>query len=151
MPRAEVSMKSLVFPITVLLTITGACHRDREREKTPPKDHPGENPAGTTTLTGASWLANAGAVERIAASRCARETACGRVGPNKRFADDQNCLREIVRRSSVEVEAQTCPNGVDAKKVERCETEISHQPCTPESETVPACQAEELCLRNESP
>lgn len=136
----------LVVPIVVVLMLTGACHRDRGRSSSKAR-------TDTTTLTGAAWLENAGAVERIAASRCARETACGRVGPNQRFADDQSCLTEMVRRSraEVDVDAERCPNGVDAKKVERCEADISHEPCTTESRTPPTCRAEELCLRAEAP
>src|SRR5690242_19175915 len=104
-------MKLLIVSLGVLVTITGACHRDRTSSKTR---------AGTTTLTGANWLANAGAAERIAASRCARETACGRVGPNQRFSDDQSCLREMAQRSGMALEVQPCPNGVDAQRVSRC-------------------------------
>jgi hypothetical protein len=135
-------MKSLVVAIPVLLMLTGACHRERSSSK---------NRAGTTTATGAAWFANAGAVERIAAARCAREAACGHVGPNQRFADDQSCLRETARRASVEVDAETCPNGVDAQKVDRCESAISHEPCAEGDEPVRACRPEELCLRDGFP
>jgi hypothetical protein len=162
------SAASLAFSLLALC----ACNRDRDRSYESPKfseplkDYPslGErelrNPneqdrAGTTTLTGASsWIANVAAIDRLVASRCAREVSCSNVGPDKHFADGDACTREVRKKLNDELKTSACPNGIDGKELDECLDAIRKESCTNPVDTVSrlaACRTSELCLKIEAP
>jgi hypothetical protein len=161
-------MKSQAVFLGFAVIALAACDRDRgrtyETSKEPPKDYPSlserlRNPseqdrAGTTTLTGASWVANAAAIDRLVASRCAREVSCSNVGPDKHFVDGAVCTREVSKKVASDLKASECPNGIDGKELDECLDAIRNESCTNPIDTIgrlAACRTSELCLKIEAP
>ncbi|MBX3207730.1 MAG: hypothetical protein KF764_21955 [Labilithrix sp.] len=160
-------MKSaVVFPLAVSLVVLGACSRDRDRtrdgEPATTKEQSGasteharrdpndQDRAGVATLTSTSWVANAAAIDRIVASRCAREVSCSHVGPDKHFATGDVCSREVRTRVSAELKTSECPSGIDGKELDECLDAIRTESCTNPIDAVgrlAACRANELCVK----
>jgi Family of unknown function (DUF6184) len=154
----------------VALVAVGACSRDRsrssegqsstakerlgafpEREMRNPND---QDRAGTAFLTSASWVANDAAIERLVASRCAREVSCSNIGPDKHFTDGQTCTREVQKKTREALKASECPNGIDGKQLDQCLDAIRNESCSNPIDTLgrlAACRTSELCLRIELP
>lgn len=150
--------------IAVSLVAIAACSRDRHRsyERERPgvllendRPDPGEQDrAGSTTLTGASWVANDAAIDRIVASRCAREVTCSNVGPDKHFANGDVCVRELRTKTHEDLKASECPTGIDGKELEECLDAIRSESCTNPIDAVSrlaACRTSDLCLKAEMP
>ncbi|HVH40747.1 MAG TPA: DUF6184 family natural product biosynthesis lipoprotein [Labilithrix sp.] len=152
---AACSMAALVLALV-------GCNRERSSNR----DHSGfisendrRNPneqdkSGVTTLTGASWLANDAAIDRIVASRCAREVTCSNVGPDKHFTSGEICVREVRSKMSDQLRASECPSGIDSKELEECLDAIRSESCTNPLDTVSrlaACRTSDLCLKTEMP
>jgi hypothetical protein len=140
-----------------------ACSRDRgrssEREASPSEEaivthglhkNPNEQDrSGATTLTSASWIANEAAIDRIVASRCAREVTCSNIGRDRHFATGELCVREMRSRMNDELKTSSCPNGIDAARLDMCLDAIRNESCTNAVETigrVALCRASKLCL-----
>ena len=159
-------MKSVAVwcSVAVFSILLGACNRDRggERERsglfpfpaTGTKDHNEQDKSGTTSLTGASWVANGAAIDRIVASRCAREVACSNIGPDKHFTSGEVCVREVRTRMLDELKPSECPNGIDGKELDECLDAIRNESCTNPIESLArlaACRTSDLCLKAEMP
>jgi hypothetical protein len=164
-------MKSVVLcTLAVSLVAVGACSRDRSRttegESSSTKDRLGTLPerevrnpneqdrAGTTTLTGASWIANEAAVDRLVASRCAREVSCSNVGADKHFTDGETCVREVRKKTLESLGTSECPSGIDGRELDECLDAIRKESCTNPIDTVgrlAACRTNKLCLKTEMP
>ncbi|MBX3196958.1 MAG: hypothetical protein KF894_02275 [Labilithrix sp.] len=155
-------MKSVTCFLAIALLVS-ACSRDRARDTDPATskehgaltDHGTKNPndqdrAGVTTLTAASWVANDAAIDRIVASRCAREVACNNIGPDKHLATGEVCAREVRTRIHAELKASECPSGIDGKELDECIDAIRSESCTNPIDSVArvaACRSSELCVR----
>ena len=146
---------SLRVPVMLALVALAACDRrrgERERSVDPPAS-PGEA-VGTTTLTGASWVANDAAIDRIVAARCARELTCKNVGAGRPFASDQVCAREIGKRLGAELGAEECPAGIDGTELDGCLAAIRGESCVSPIDAIArlaACRVGALCQRTELP
>jgi hypothetical protein len=154
-------MKStIVWSLAALAVVLGACNRDRSRERersgsaTELKDPNEQDKSGTTTLTGASWVPNESAIDRIVASRCAREVTCSNVGLDKHFTSGEVCAREVRTKMHDELKASECPSGIDGKELDECLDAIRNESCTNPIESLgrlAACRTSDLCLRAEMP
>ncbi|HVJ88970.1 MAG TPA: DUF6184 family natural product biosynthesis lipoprotein [Labilithrix sp.] len=153
------------FTVSILVAATSfACHRDRgrsdenvatteiaETEHRPPSD---KDRAGEATLTGASWVTNEAAIDRITALRCTRELSCGNVGRDQRYASSDVCTREVRRKLETDLRASNCPTGIDGNKLDACVDAIQSQSCATKSKpatVLTACRTSELCLKVEMP
>lgn len=151
------------YLVIALAALPGCRDRDKSGEsssKEPPKDYPSlgerlkspndQDRAGTTTLTSGSWMANQVAVDRLTAARCAREVACSNVGPDKHFANDETCWRDVRKKVTEDIKPVDCPNGIDGKEVDSCIEAIRTESCTNPIDTMSrmaACQTSKLCLK----
>jgi hypothetical protein len=143
----------------VALALALGCNRDRQNRTPPTTSSDKENPdeldkSGVTTLTGASWVANDSAIERISTARCAREVICNSVGPDKHFANGQACMREVKTRVFEDLNTGECPSGIDGKELDECLDAIRNEGCVNPIEMVSrlaACRVGDLCLRAEMP
>ncbi len=152
-------MKSALVTFACLAALAG-CHRDRghagehttsSEERRDPNE---QDKSGTTTLTGASWVANGAAIDRIVASRCAREVSCSNIGPDKHFTNGEVCVREVREKTHEELKESACPNGIDGKELDECLDAIRSESCTNPIEAVArlaACRTSDLCLKVERP
>lgn len=106
--------------------------------------------AGTTTLTQGTYggVSTDAAVTRLVAARCARETACNNVGPDKRYVDPDLCTRELSHRIGMDVKPSSCPLGVDSSALENCLDAIRNESCSNPVETVErlaTCRTAGIC------
>jgi hypothetical protein len=153
-------MKTVICCSLVAVSLV-ACHRDREKaERERPvieqqlKDPNDQDRAGTTFLTGASWIANEVAIDRIARARCAREMTCDAVGPNKHFVSGDVCLQETRHDVTSNLKVSECPAGVDGAELDACVNAIRDEACDKSVDArsrVAACRSNKLCLRVEMP
>lgn len=157
-----ISRAVCVAAVVVPVLLGVGCHRDRssDRERAGlPMDRAIVDPneqdkSGTTTLTGAAWLSNDDAVDRIGAARCAREVSCSNVGPDKHFANGEQCLREVRSEMYAELNGSVCPNGIDNKELDACLDAIRSESCTNPIDMIgrtTRCRTGTLCMKAESP
>lgn len=154
-------------PVTVaVLTVVAVagCSRDRYERERPGlvSETEGVNPneqdkAGVTTITGAHWdsrepsFGNDAAIDRIAASRCAREVTCSNVGLDKHFVSGEVCVREVRSKMRDELRSSECPRGIDGKELSECLDAIRSESCSNPIDTInrlAACRTSDLCLKN---
>lgn len=133
----------------VLLLAPRAC-RDRDRHARAPDD---QDVGGAARLAAAVWVPNDAAIERLVATRCAREITCNNVAPGRRFPSEDACARAI-RDGAAGLKTRACPAGIDGVALDRCLDTIWMAACTRPSHEIdrlPACRARELCLKAEMP
>ncbi len=107
---------------------------------------------GVTTVTGADVgsLTNDLAIERIVIARCARETACNNVGPDKHFVDHELCARQLHAKVGDDLRPAECPRGIDADALDKCMDAIRTESCNNPIETIQrlaACRTSDMCLK----
>lgn len=149
--------RSVCLVLVTLGSLAAAGCRDRGVDR----DRPGtvaqpdrEDRSGTTNLTGAAWIANGPAVDRIVASRCARELTCSNVGPDKHFTTSDACVFEVRKRMEGELSNNECPMGIDGRELDDCLDAIRKESCSNAIETIgriAACRTSKLCMRGETP
>ncbi len=145
------------------LFATGACNRDRiDRDRSPDLDRPTtgahERPStrepGTTTVTGASVINNQSAIDKIVAARCARESTCKDVGPDKRVGNSDACVQKLKADMRSDLNVNECPVGIDAKELNECLDAIRKEDCNNPLDTIgrlAACRTSDLCLKTTAP
>jgi hypothetical protein len=123
------------------VTATDDNNKDKDKDKT-----------NTTTITGANvggTVGNTNAIERIVASRCAREQSCSNVGVDKKYANTPACTAKLRADMKDDLNAKDCPRGIDAKELNECLDEIRKESCNNPIDTInrlAACRTSDLCL-----
>jgi hypothetical protein len=152
--RTVIRSLSLVSLVAVLAAV--GCNRDRTERANDAEDRSGAgvDSTGITSLTGASWVSNDNAIDRIVASRCTREMTCTNVGPDKHFTTSDSCVFEVRKRTTDDLKLSQCPDGISGSGLDRCLDAIRGESCSNPLETVGrliACRTSDMCLRSESP
>lgn len=109
-----------------------------------------QDQSGTTHVTSAAFTTKESAVDRITAARCAREVTCSNLGPDKHFTSNDNCVSQVRGNLSKELNANECPDGIDAKQVDECLEKIRNESCTNPLSTVERlaeCRTSAMCLK----
>lgn len=145
-------------------TAVAAC-RDKSRESQE-REHPSvvserdghstsdPDRSGTTSLTSAAWMTSDAAVDRIVATRCARELTCSKVGPDKHFPTTDSCVVEVRKRTRSELDTSSCTNGIDGEALDRCLQSIRTESCENPLDTISrmmACRAADICAKEVTP
>jgi hypothetical protein len=149
-------MKRASIPVVVMVATFAvaavACQRDRTERK--PVDFNRQDPSGVTTLTGAAWVANDAAIDRLVASRCAREISCNAIGPDRPFTSSEICVREVRKNLTADLATSECPAGIDGHELDTCLDAIRTESCMNPLETLgrlTACRPGVLCMKAEMP
>jgi hypothetical protein len=155
--------------LAVSLVALGACNRDRERSRNYEREQAGTTPEserstpneqdksgapGSATLTGAAWVANDAAIDRVVAARCAREITCNAIGPDKHFTSGDACVREVGKKTRDDLKSSECPAGIDGKELDECLDAIRNESCNNPIDVISrlsACRTSELCIKPEMP
>ena len=90
----------------------------------------------------------AGAVDRIAEARCAREQRCNNIGADEDYSSKEACLSEIRNGIRDELNASDCPGGVDSSELSECVTEIQNEDCNNPIDKlgrIAACRTSDIC------
>ena len=122
----------------------GACNKGRERQNDQ------EDKSGVTTLTGESMMGNEAAIDRVVASRCARELACNNVGPDRHFTTSDACVTEVRKQTKESMATSDCPSGVDGEALDKCLDSIRSEACNSPINTLSrfaACRAANICVK----
>ncbi len=88
------------------------------------------------------------AVESIAEARCARESRCENIGPDKRYSSMEDCVARVREDWRDDLDARACPSGVNETQLNECLGEIRQEECSSPFDTlerVAACTASQIC------
>ncbi|MBX3231986.1 MAG: hypothetical protein KIT84_12470 [Labilithrix sp.] len=143
-------MRSVSIGLAVAGLALVACNRDRSGDGTAVRDPNEQDQAGSATLTGASYVSNESAIDRIVAARCAREVTCSNLGPDRRYPTGDNCIREVRHKLVDEMKPSECPHGIDGKELDECLDAIRNESCTNALDTIARlthCRTSQLCLK----
>lgn len=88
------------------------------------------------------------AVESIAEARCARESRCENIAPDKRYSSMEDCVTRVREDWRDDLDARACPSGVNETQLNECLSEIRQEDCSSPFDTlerVAACTASQIC------
>ncbi len=87
------------------------------------------------------------AISQIASVRCARENACGNIGPGHAFPSFDACASDVRRENRQRLSGNVCMNGVDPYALGECVDDTRNQQCgEPGSlSSPPSCASERIC------
>ena len=84
------------------------------------------------------------AVDIIATERCRHESHCDRLGPGRRFRDDESCEKEFAHEARTQLDTKVCETGfVEPSTLLECLEGIRMGGCT--TETAAACEPSSMC------
>jgi hypothetical protein len=92
--------------------------------------------------------AAASAAQSIAEARCARESRCNNVGNDKKYSNQDDCMRRVRADWKDELNARECPGGVVQDELNECLTEIRNEDCGNPFDTLgrlAACRSSDIC------
>jgi hypothetical protein len=88
------------------------------------------------------------AVESISEARCARESRCENIGPDKRYSSMEDCVSRVREDWREDLDARACPSGVNETQLNECLNAIRQEECSSPFDTlerVAACTASQIC------
>ena len=98
-----------------------ACKRQSDgRDTTTPGGETG-GPGSTVELSRAQ--------DEITLARCDMEERCKNVGPDRTYADRDQCTTKIREAWKDDLNFSTCTKGIDAAELDQCLTEIRNHEC----------------------
>ena len=127
------TLKSIGCAGAVLLALA-ACGRDQR----PPE----------VAMAEARESESGSAVESITEARCARESRCDNVGPDLKYSSMEDCAARIRDDWRGDLDARSCPAGVNRAQLDECLNEIRAEECSSPFDTlerVAACTAGQIC------
>lgn len=104
-------------------------------------------PAAATTTTTAA-VSHDDAVMRLTTARCDREAACNNLGPGKKHADRDACMRETGQSTRGTLRADQCPQ-IDQSKLSDCLNDIKNERCgnvLDSLDTITSCTRSKVCI-----
>jgi hypothetical protein len=88
------------------------------------------------------------AVESISEARCARESRCENIGPDKHYSSMEDCVARVREDWRDDLDARACPSGVNQTQLNECLSAIRQEDCSSPFDTlerVAACTASQIC------
>ncbi len=88
------------------------------------------------------------AVEEITRARCAREQRCNNIGADRKFANQDACMREVREEWSDDLNAYECPAGINQDELSECLEEVRNEDCNNPFDTlgrIVACRSSDIC------
>lgn len=88
------------------------------------------------------------AVESIAEARCARESRCENIAPDKRYSSMEDCVLRVREDWRDDLDARACPAGVNEAQLNECLSAIREEECSSPFDTlerVTECTASQIC------
>ncbi len=86
-------------------------------------------------------------IQQITQARCQREMACGKIGPNKHWTDEQACVSDLGNDTYEALKAKDCKQPLEPK-VQTCLKALPNENCdNVESglSRIQACEQNALC------
>jgi len=88
--------------------------------------------------------------EAIAEARCAQEQHCENIGADKKYVTVEDCMTQVGKDWSEQLDARECPAGTNQVELDRCVTELRGKDCGELSTAlggVTACSVAVLCQK----
>jgi hypothetical protein len=88
------------------------------------------------------------AVESISEARCARESRCDNIGPDKTFSSMEDCADRVREDWREELDARACPQGIDDGQLDECLNAVRAEECSSPFDTlerVSECTQSQIC------
>ena len=126
--------------VAALGLLGAGCKRQSDgRDTTTPGGETG-GPGSTVELSRAQ--------DEITLARCDMEERCKNVGPERTYADRDQCTIRIREGWKDDLNFSACSKGVDASELDQCLTEIRNHECGSVLDTLSRlvqCRRSELC------
>jgi Family of unknown function (DUF6184) len=106
-----------------------------------------EPPSG---VTAAQNTADQQTIERLADVRCAHEQKCNNVGKGQKYASLDVCKQQLASDTSNDLNATSCPRGLDQDALNRCMSAVDKEPCSVSLDTLTRlvdCRTGALCMK----
>lgn len=145
-------MHRLTPLLLIAASIAGVACKSTSRndmiDSSPPPSRGADDRPSLAVPTGGGPMSVAGALNVLAAARCDREEACGRVGQGKTYRDPQACERTTLQSHANDVTLLQCKGSIDGKKLEACAVKLRGLACDhEESAASETCGVSKLCLK----
>jgi hypothetical protein len=88
------------------------------------------------------------AIESISEARCARESRCDNIGPDKTFSSMEDCTARVREDWREELDARACPQGIDDGQLDECINAVRAEECSSPFDTlerVTECTQSQIC------
>lgn len=95
-------------------------------------------------------VADRDVVGRLAEVRCEREESCNNIGPGAEYVSQDNCMDTVRGRMGKDLNAYSCPGGLDRAGIDRCARAIHGEKCGNPFDTLSrenTCRAGALCIK----
>jgi len=119
-----------------------------QSSQNPPNAVPGsEIPPG---VTAAQNTVDQKTVERIADARCDHEQKCNSVGQGQKYASLDDCKQKLASDTSKDLNAMSCPRGLDQDALNRCVNAIHNEQCSVSLDTLSRmadCRTGAICMK----
>lgn len=88
-------------------------------------------------------------VELLSSARCDQEDGCKNIGPGAKYAGRDVCLDQMRGSIGNDLNAYSCPRGLDSAGVDRCMAAIKSEECSHPFQTLSrydTCRNGALCM-----
>jgi hypothetical protein len=137
---------STVFVASLVCGLVVAC--GGQSSQTPPTAVPGsEVPPGVTEKQN---TVDQKSVERIADARCDHEQKCNNVGKGQKYGSRDDCKHKLESDTSKDLNATSCPKGLDQDALNRCVNAINNEECSVSLDTLSRmadCRTGAICMK----
>ena len=101
-------------------------------------------------VTEAQNRADQSVVAKLAAARCDHEQKCNNIGQGQKYTSREMCKQQLASSTSNDLNATSCPRGLDQDAVNRCMNAISNEQCSVSIDTLSRmadCRTDALCMK----
>lgn len=88
------------------------------------------------------------AMESIAEARCARDSRCDNIGPEKRYSSMEDCVARVREDWRSELDQRSCPAGIVDEQLDECLNAVRSEECSSPFDTlerVTECTQSQIC------
>jgi hypothetical protein len=140
---------STVLAASLVAGLVVACGAEQKGAGTAQNPVPGsEPPQGVTSAQNA---VDQKTVERIADARCDHEQKCNNIGQGQKYGSRDDCKKDMTSSTSGELNATSCPKGLDQDALNRCLGAINNETCSAVSLDMLAriadCRTGSICMK----
>jgi len=89
-------------------------------------------------------------VERIADARCDHEQKCNNIGKGQKYESRDDCKHKLASDTSKDLNATSCPKGLDQDALNRCVNAINDEQCSVSLDTLSRmadCRTGAICMK----
>jgi len=147
---ARMEITSTVFATSFAFGLLVAC--GGQSSQNPPSAATNAVPGSAIPpgVTAAQNAVDQKSVERIADARCDHEQKCNNIGPKQTYASREDCKQKLLSDTSSDLNAKSCPRGLDQDALNRCVNAINNEQCSVSLDTLSRmadCRSGAICMK----